>query len=311
MSPVVNGSLRVAAAAFIWGAAYPLTKVVLTDIPPVFLGFLRFSLAGIAFMISERSMPLQNVAPGDRKCFFKLAFWGVFVLILGMNYGLIWAPGIAASILSGTPPLFTVILAAIFLGERIMAVQIVSIVLALSGLALLGSDLSEASCLEPWKIWIGCLLTLVPQFAWAMYGITGKRLSSKYDWRLICRDTFSLGALMLAPVALMEICIKGFGAWDMQSMGILLYLAIMNSVVTYSLWNSALRLIPVSLACFLIYLQPISGAVLSFFLFGEKLGAYGLMGVLLIFVALTLVLLPQKAPYGGQKSGVAESANDE
>ncbi len=311
MSPVVNGSLRVAAAAFIWGAAYPLTKVVLTDIPPVFLGFLRFSLAGIAFMISERSVPLQNVAPGDHKCFLKLAFWGVFVLILGMNYGLIWAPGIAASVLSGTPPLFTVILAAIFLGERIMAVQIGSIVLALSGLALLGSDLSEASSLEPWKIWIGCLLTLVPQFAWAMYGITGKRLSSKYGWRLICRDTFSLGALMLAPVALMEICIKGFGAWNTQSMGILLYLAVMNSVVTYSLWNSALRLIPVSLACFLIYLQPISGAVLSFFLFGEKLGAYGLMGVLLIFVALTLVLLPQSAPDGGQKSGVAESANDE
>lgn len=311
MSPVVNGSLRVAAAAFIWGAAYPLTKVVLTDIPPVFLGFLRFSLAGIVFMISERSLPLHNVAANDRKCFFKLAFWGVFVLILGMNYGLIWAPGIAASVLSGTPPLFTVILAAIFLGERIMAVQIISIALALCGLALLGSDLSEASSLESWKIWIGCLLTLVPQFAWAMYGITGKRLSSRYGWRLICRDTFSLGALMLAPVAFIEIWVKGFGEWNTQSLSILLYLAIMNSVVTYSLWNSALRMIPVSLACFLIYLQPVSGAVLSFFLFGEKLGTYGFMGVLLIFVALTMVLLPQSTTNADPKSGVAESAKGE
>ncbi|PKL45580.1 MAG: hypothetical protein CVV41_00860 [Candidatus Riflebacteria bacterium HGW-Riflebacteria-1] len=308
MNPIINGSLRVALAAVIWGVAYPLTKLVLADTPPVQLGFLRFLLAGLIFMISERSMPLHGVEPEDRKCFYKLAFWGVFLLILGMNFGLFWAPGIAASLLSGTPPLFTVVLAAILLGEKMRISQFVSIGLALTGLALLGGDVSSSQeGLLPWQIWVGCLLTLIPQFSWAMYGITGKRLSAKYHWRTICRDTFMLGALMLLPLATIEAAVTGFGIWNGQTVAILLYLAIFNSVVTYSLWNSALKLIPVALASFLIYLQPVSGAILSYFIFGESLGWNGVAGTALIFVALTLVLLPNTRSKSVEKSAVAQN----
>ncbi len=292
ISPMTGGILRVTCAALIWGVAYPLTKLALGDIPPLFLGFLRFLIAGGFFMAADRSLPLHGVAPEDRRSFFQLAFWGVFLLIIGMNFGLIWAPGMAASILSGTPPLFTVILAAFFLGEKILPTQFISIFLALLGLALLGNDFTANPEIAAWQIWAGCLLTLVPQFAWAMYGIVGKKLIERYHWRLICRDTFSLGALLLFLPALLEIAFKGAGSWTWQSLLILFYLAIMNSVVTYSLWNSALGLIPVSLASFLIYLQPVSGAVLSFFLFGEKISAGGLAGTMLIFAALTIVLFP-------------------
>ena len=307
LSPIVNGTLRVALAAFIWGAAYPLTKVALADVPPLLLGFFRFLLAGCFFMASEKSLPLQKIASEDRKSFVGLAFWGVFILIIGMNYGLIWAPGMAASILSGTPPLFTVILSALILGEKIRKVQFLSIALALGGLAMLGSDFSASTKLEPWQIWAGCLMTLVPQFSWAMYGIAGKKLIERYHWRLICRDTFSLGALMLLPPAIIEAWFRGIGSWSWQTVFILLYLAIMNSVVTYSLWNSALKIIPVSLASFLIYLQPVSGAVLSYLLFGEKLTTGGFAGTALIFVALTLVLLPQHTASKSDATAVAES----
>ncbi|MBU1109204.1 MAG: EamA family transporter [Candidatus Riflebacteria bacterium] len=308
MRAAVSGSLRVALAALIWGAAYPLTKLVLADTPPILLGFLRFLLAGLFFMVSEQSLPLRDVAQEDRKCFIKLAFWGVFLLVLGMNFGLVWAPGIAASLLSGTPPLFTVVLAAIYLGEKLRLAQFVSIGLALSGLALLGGDVSTNQAgLLPWQIWVGCLLTLVPQFSWAMYGITGKRLSERYHWRTICRDTFTLGALMLLPLALIEVTIVGFGSWNWQTVAILFYLALFNSVVTYSLWNSALKKIPVSLASFLIYLQPVSGAVLSYFIFGESLGWAGVGGTALIFAALTLVLLPETRGKAQIKTTVAQN----
>ncbi len=304
-SDQIKGSLRVAFAACIWGAAYPLTKLILADIPPISLGFMRFSLAAVFFMAITGSWPMSGVAKEDRPVFYRLAFWGVFMLILGMNFGLIWAPGIAASILSGTPPLFTVILAAIYLQEPMLLRHFISIGLALAGLAMLSSDLDGGSIqIEPWKIAIGCLLTLIPQFSWAMYGITGKKLSERYSWQSICRDTFAIGSAMLFFPAVIEVCILGIGNWGKSSLLVLLYLAIMNSVVTYSLWNSALKLIPVSTASFLIYLQPVSGAILSFFLFGEKPGRVGILGIMAIFMALLLVMgrgraktnvLPKKA----------------
>ncbi len=304
MSPLLSGIVRVSAAAFIWGAAYPLTKLALADIPPVFLGFLRFAMAGLILMMMTRSMPLQGVAPQDRKCFIKLAFWGVFVLVLGMNYGLIWAPGIAASVLSGTPPLFTVFLAYLYLNEKIRVVHFLSFALAIGGITLLGSGVEGKPGLENWQIWVGCLLTLIPQFAWAMYGITGKRLSSRYSWQMICRDTFSLGALMLLPIALIESTVYGSGTINLTSGLILLYLALMNSVVTYALWNSSLKLIPVTLASFLIYLQPVSGAIISHSLFGENLGIYGIAGTSLIFVALTLIIVPERRNAENKKEDI-------
>lgn len=297
LSQQINGSIRVALAAAIWGAAYPLTKLVLTDIPPVFLGFLRFFLAGLFFILITRSMPLSGIPTEERKTFFGLAFWGVFLLILGMNFGLIWAPGIAASVLSGTPPLFTVILAAIYLAEPMQTRHFISVALALTGLAMLSGDLSTGeSSAESWKVLIGCVLTLVPQFSWAMYGIVGKKMSCRYHWSVICRDTFCLGSLLLLPFALIEIMLTGPGAWNFQAISILGYLALMNSVITYSLWNSALRMISVSTASFLIYLQPISGAILSYFLFGEKPALTGFLGILFIFIALVLVVKRETLP---------------
>lgn len=211
-----------------------------------------------------------------------------------MNFGLIWAPGMAASILSGTPPLFTVVLAALIIGEKMRSRQFVSIALALIGLALLSNDFSVAErsgflanfCRVP-------VDTGAPVFMGNVW-YCWQTPVEHYHWRLICRDTFSLGALMLLPLAAVEVYLKGTGHWGNIDGFILLYLAIMNSVVTYSLWNSALKEIPVSLASFLIYLQPISGAILSYFLFGEKLATAGLAGTALIFVALTLVLWPEK-----------------
>ncbi len=41
---------------------------------------------------------------------------------------------------------------------------------------------------------------------------------------------------------------------------------------------------------FLIYLQPVSGAIISYVLFEEKLNSLGLLGTGLIFVALILIL---------------------
>ncbi|MBF0502637.1 MAG: EamA family transporter [Candidatus Riflebacteria bacterium] len=275
-------------AAAIWGAAYPLTKGALAEVPPLLLGTGRFALAGLVLMVFTRSLPLQDIALQDRRPMVSLAFWGTFILTLGMNFGLRWAPATAASILSGTPPLFTIFLAAAWLGEPIQRRHFPAFILAIIGIALLAQDGGEGA--PGWRSWIGCLLTLIPQIAWAIYSVLGKAVLSRYPWPLICRDTFVLGALMLAPTALIEVAIIGPGNWTPASIGVLLYLGILNSVVTYGLWNRALSTIPVTTASFILYLQPLTGAILGAILFHDRLGVEGIGGAILIFTAVTLVL---------------------
>ncbi len=286
--------LKIIVAAVVWGAAYPLTKLILDDVPPIFVGFLRFATAALIFSVGIKSMPLGGIAKEDRKTFAKMGFWGVFALIIGMNYGLIWTPGILASILSGTPPFFAVILAAIILKEKIRPVHFAAIALALTGCVFLGDNLSLSTDLEPWKLIVGTILVTIPQFSWAMYGIIGKQAIANYPWQYVCRDSFALGALMLLPFAAIEVAVLGFGLWSTKTILILLYLAIMNSIVTYSLWNSALKTVSITTANFLIYVQPITGAIISNYLFNEKIRPLGYLGISLIFISLTTVLLTEK-----------------
>jgi len=283
---------RIVLAAAIWGAAYPLTKGALNQVPPLLLGAGRFLLAGLVLMAWTRSLPLAGVAPPDRPRMVGLAFWGTFVLVVGMNYGLGWAPAGIASILSGTPPLFTVFLAAAWLGDPLERRHFLALGVALAGMVLLAREGLDFS--PGWRTLAGCVLVLVPQIAWAVYSVLGKAILATYDWRIVCRDTFALGAAMLLPLAGLEVAWLGPGVWDARSLGILLYLGLLNSVGTYGLWNSALQAIPVSTASFILYLQPITGAILAVILFGESFGARGLLGSLLVFGALSLVLAPTR-----------------
>ncbi|MFZ2959884.1 MAG: EamA family transporter [Candidatus Ozemobacteraceae bacterium] len=279
---------QIVLAAAIWGAAYPLTKGALAEVSPLLLGTGRFALAGLALMAFTRSLPLQGIAPQDHRPMLFLAFWGTFILTLGMNFGLRWAPATAASILSGTPPVFTVFLAAAWLGEPLQRRHFPALLLAIIGIALLTRDGGEGA--PGWRSWVGCLLTLIPQVAWAIYSVLGKAILARYPWPLICRDTFVLGALMLLPTALIEFAVIGPGTWTASSVGILLYLAFLNSVVTYGLWNRALATIPVTTASFILYLQPLTGAILGAILFHDRLGIEGIGGAILIFAAVTLAL---------------------
>jgi drug/metabolite transporter (DMT)-like permease len=298
--------VKILAAAALWGAAYPLTKGALTVVPPLTLGFLRFSLAGLLLMLWTRSRPLQGVPEGQRTRVVWLAFWGSFVLVAAMNLGLRLAPAGLASMISGTPPLFAVFFAWYRLGEPLRISHFVALGMASAGIILLAGDISVPG-FSGMAI-LGIVLVTLPQVAWAIYSVLGKELLAASPWPMVCRDTFCLGALMLLPLAAIETAIVGFGQWNTHSVGVLLYLGIANSVLTYGLWNSALAVVPVSLASFLLYAQPISGAILSFIMFGDAPGMMGLIGIFLLFAGVAVVLHQQARAAG--EDGLSESGSE-
>ena len=287
-STVAAATAQILLAATIWGVAYPLTKDVLTLVPPLLLGFLRFLLAGGILMLMARSGPLSGVEPQDRRRMVVLAFWGSFVLVVSMNFGLRWAPAGTASIISGTPPLFTFLFAWYRLGEVPGKRHFLALVIAMAGIVLLTRDASLGAVDR--KVIFGIILVTIPQVAWAIYTVLAKDLLKKYHWLIICRDTFVIGALMMLIPALWEGAGSGWGDWNRRSLLGLIYLGTLNSVGTYSLWNRALRGISATTASFLLYWQPVSGALLAYVWFGERFGPAGWAGVGAVFAGLTIVL---------------------
>ncbi len=75
---------------------------------------------------------------------------------------------------------------------------------------------------------------------------------------------------------------------------LLIYLALICTVVGYALWYAVIRETEVNLAGMTVFVQPVAGFVLSVLLLGESLHAGQLWGSLAIIAGLIIALRPGK-----------------
>src|SRR5918998_3006026 len=112
----VLAALALTAAAILWGTSFVAAKVVLVDLPPVAVAFLRFAIAAAVLVpIACRGgrRPELGVQPA------LLGLTGVTLFFLCQNAGLRQASAAHATlILGGGLPVLTALLAACCLDER-------------------------------------------------------------------------------------------------------------------------------------------------------------------------------------------------
>src|SRR5918997_4918806 len=112
----IAAPLALPAAAMLWGTSFVAAKVVLVDLPPVAVAFLRFTIAAAVLVpIACRGghRPELRVQPA------LLGLTGVTLFFLCQNAGLRQASAAHATlILGGGLPILTALLAACCLAER-------------------------------------------------------------------------------------------------------------------------------------------------------------------------------------------------
>ena len=104
---------------------------------------------------------------------------------------------------------------------------------------------------------------------------------------------FTVGGLLLAPVAETTASL-GFNP-DAVSIGLLIVLGTAPTAVAYTLYFRGLRTVGASTAAVMALLEPLTGALLAALVLGDRLGAAGTAGAVLLVVA---VVLAARAPKG-------------
>ena len=113
MNPIV----ALIIANIIWGAACPIFKFALVNIPPFTIAFIRFFFAGIIFL------PLvlfQNYSI-TKKQLFEICLGAFFSITINISFFFLALPktdSINAPIIASSQPIFLFILAVLFLKER-------------------------------------------------------------------------------------------------------------------------------------------------------------------------------------------------
>ncbi|MEK7363790.1 MAG: DMT family transporter [candidate division NC10 bacterium] len=286
---MLTGLVLIALAAISWGTT-GATMTLLAQraaADPLLVGFARLAIAAPfllgAALVSTRNWRLTT----GRDALALLVMGGAMAAYQVFYFRAVTLTGVAVAALLAicSSPLMIAGLAALFLRERLTAATGVSLAMAVAGTALLvigPRGLGEISS----DFALGAVLALGAGLSYAMYTVIGKGTLARVSPLPLAGITFTVAALTLSPVLLSEHAVAEPLA---KGWPLFLYLGLIPTALAYGLFTVGLRRIPATVAGITTLLEPLTASALGVFLFGERLGAAGTIGAILLLAAIALL----------------------
>ncbi|MCL6446893.1 MAG: DMT family transporter [Armatimonadetes bacterium] len=188
----------------IWASTFINIKVVLQQLPPNTIAFLRFFLAGIILVFYFRLTGQPGVKREDWPRVGVCGLTGVALYNFLQNQGLKYAGATDAAILASLAPVFMAVLSWLILHENITGQQIFGIIVAFTGSLLVATNGSFRDlAINSTRLW-GDFLVLLTGVVWAVYNIALKKLLDRYPPVTVLTYSTVIGTLLLFPLMLFE-----------------------------------------------------------------------------------------------------------
>ena len=251
--------------AVLWGLNFPATAYALQHYPPMLAAALRFTLLAIpTLLFVPRPQIKLRWLIGTGIGLGVLQFVFLYVaMVAGMPSGL------ASVVLQSSAP-FTVLLAGIFLHERLSRQQLIGVLIAVTGLAVIAWYRAQAAALLP------VLLTLCGGLGWAIGNICSRQAKAPKPIQL----TFWMSLIPPLPMLGLSLLFEGPHRIG-QALGTaltpaalpanlgMLYIVVCASILGYGIWNSLMARHPSSQVAPWSMLVPVVGVLSSWAAFGE------------------------------------------
>ncbi len=276
-----EGLLLVAIAALSWGTTGTTLKLIGAEAPsaPLLVGALRMLIAAPALLAAAgatRRMPTR-VGRGFAVAGLCMAAYQI------CYFSAVPLAGVPATALLAicSAPVFIAILAKVVLGERLTRARLVAMVLGLAGAGLL---LAGEGPMAGKGFAAGGALALAAGLAYSVYAVVTKRALNGASPLGLSALTFSAAALALSPV----VAARWPEASQLLAHGAphLLFLGLIATAAAYWLYTTGLQRVPAGAAAVAGLLEPLTATLLGAALFGERLGATGLAGAVLLVGAV-------------------------
>jgi len=265
-------------ATALMGSSFAVGQMALHYAPPLFLAGLRFTLAGLLLAVGVRHRP----HPRDWHSWARIAVIGLLQTagVMGAIFlSLVTIPAGESAILTFANPMLVVVLGAVFLGQRYRATQWLGAALGIMGIAIaVGANL---------HLQVGVLYGLASALFWAIATVLMKRWGGSVDLWVLTAYQMLIGGLVLLVVG-------GFqeGATfhvTLASMGLLVWLVVMASIVQFGLWFYVLHHEDPAQASSYLFLAPVFGVLAGWALLNQVIGVHVVIGAIFIVTAIWLV----------------------
>ncbi len=195
-----------------------------------------------------------------------------------------------AAILLYTSPIWVMILAIIFLKEKITPQKIIALVLAFAGCVLVSGFGGKVTV-------TGILVGLGSGLGYGLYSIFGTFALKKYTPFTVTCYTFliaGLGSVFVADPA--DLVSKISSVENKPGLfGFILLTAVVTAVIPFLLYTLGLNMTTAGKAAVLATVEPAAATLFGVFVMGETVGPVAVCGIILVFAAIAVLSLHKKA----------------
>jgi len=256
--------------AALWGPSFLFIKVAVAEIPPLTLVLGRVGIAAV--LLTVFLLAQGKSLPRSRTVWRHLAIMGLihnaipFVLF---GWGEQYIDSALASILNGTVPLFTIVLAHYFVADdRLTPAKLIGVLIGFAGLILLITpsfgDGLQGTTFGLVAVALACLL----------YGVA--IVYSRNNLRGLPPLVAPAGQMIMATIYLLPLSLLvdrpfSLSLPTLPAIGSMLALGVLGTAVAFVVYYRLLETAPASYVSMTTYVIPVFGVILGVLVLNEEL----------------------------------------
>lgn len=281
--------------ALIIGFSFLFVKLALQVSQPLDTLAHRFTIAFIAtailMVIKRRRIQLDF---RSLLTLIPLALFYPFLFFVFQTFGLVYTTSSEAGIVNALVPIFTMLLASVFLKERSSLLQKLFTVLTVAGVVFIfvmkGVQVNSSSSL-------GIVLILLSALSFSSYSVLARKITQKIHLLDITFVMSLIGALSFNGISVIRHGLQGsmnhyFDAFTAPSFVMaILYLGVLSSLITSLLANYALKYMEASKMSIFSNVGTIFTIIGGAIFLKEQLAYYHIIGAVLVLIGVVGVSL--------------------
>ncbi len=272
-----------------WAGNWVVGRAVHGLVPPMTLGFLRWSIAVLVLLPlawphlrRDRALLWAN-----RRVLLLLGVLGTAlhnaVTYLGLNF----TTAMNGLMLNSFLPVMIVAISWLLYRERLRTLQWLGMVVSLAGVIAIIAR-GDAATLLALSLNPGDLIVVGGMLMWALYTILLKLKPAQLHLLSFLAAIAVVGVLSIAPLAAVEWALGYETRYTAATLAAMVYVGVLPTVAGYILWNRGVAMVGANVAGLFTHLMPVFGALLSWLFLGERLLPFHLAGFALILLGIGL-----------------------